>query len=272
MAKLIMLKGLPASGKTTWAMKQLEQGNFFRISLKDIEQTMTEKNSKKKISNALRIRNDLLENILKNKLGNVILDDYNLSLISQRAIEKMCSKHGYDFEVKSFLDVPINECIKRDLKRKNSVGSKRIQKLYNQYLALDFQRNLESDWSKKRCLIINLDTLPRLEPSYFITMLIDAINATYGDFYVDMIILSNEHQKRRQELVNWLEKHLIDINHIIMKDDNDYSSSSDFKKAKMKEIEEKYAVLGIIETDEVMCNFWESLGYNVMKMRGISKG
>ena len=122
MAKLIMLKGLPASGKTTWAMKQLEQGNFFRISLKDIEQTMTEKNSKKKISNALRIRNDLLENILKNKLGNVILDDYNLSLISQRAIEKMCSKHGYDFELKSFLDVPINECIKRDLKRENSIG------------------------------------------------------------------------------------------------------------------------------------------------------
>ena len=103
MAKLIMLKGLPASGKTTWAMKQLEQGNFFRISLKDIEQTMTEKNSKKKISNALRIRNDLLENILKNKLGNVILDDYNLSLISQRAIEKMCSKHGYDFTRRSIL-------------------------------------------------------------------------------------------------------------------------------------------------------------------------
>ena len=102
MAKLIMLQGLPACGKTTWAMQQLTEGNYIRVSLKEIEEQMTEKNSKKKISNALKIRNDLLENIMKNRTSNIILDDYNLSIISQRAIEKLCQKYNYNFELKCF--------------------------------------------------------------------------------------------------------------------------------------------------------------------------
>ena len=272
MAKLIMLQGLPACGKTTWAMQQLTEGNYIRVSLKEIEEQMTEKNSKKKISNALKIRNDLLENIMKNRTSNIILDDYNLSIISQRAIEKLCQKYNYNFELKSFLDIPINECIKRDLKRENSVGPKRIQKLYNKYLAPTFQRNLELSWKKKRCIVFCLDSVPRLEPSYLFTLIIDSIKETYGDYYVDLIILSNEHEKRRIELVSWLEKHLINIENIIMKPDDNFSSASDFKISKMAELEKEYGVLGIFETDNTLASLWESKGYNVLRTRGISKG
>lgn len=266
-----MLRGLPASGKTTWAKKQLDLGGYFRISLKDIEENIIGKNSKKRKMLARKYRREMVEDIMSNNKGNIILDDYNLSINFEREIEKLCLEYGYDFILNdSFLEVSVKECVGRDLKRHDSIGQHKIQKLYNELIAPKYQRNLESNFKKKRAVIVSLDKTPRLEPNYFILSIIDSLQETFGGVYLDVIFLVNSHNCN--EFTEWADKYLIDYSKVITRDISEEPSITDFKLQEILKIEEEYAILGIIEENEVIATTWEQMGYNVLKTRGVSKG
>lgn len=128
--KLIMTKGLPASGKSTWAKQQ----NAYRINKDDLRAMMNNGVwSKVNEKYVLLVRDSIIEMHLRDK-NDVVVDDTNLAPKHENRLRELAQKYGAEFIVQDFTHVDLEECIKRDQKRQNYVGEKVIRKMYNQFL------------------------------------------------------------------------------------------------------------------------------------------
>jgi hypothetical protein len=72
-------------------------------------------------------------------------------------MRSIAQEFGAEFEINdSFLSVSLEECIKRDLKRPNSIGEQIIKKMYNQYLKPHIPK-IEYNEMLQDCYICDLD-------------------------------------------------------------------------------------------------------------------
>lgn len=122
MSKMIILQGLPASGKSLRAKELVESmGNAVRIN-KDLLRTMLhfDKWSGRNEENTRDAAKWLAAGYLGKGI-NVIIDETNLSektFQSWKEVAKTCEAKIQIIKI----DVPIEECVKRDAKRDISVG------------------------------------------------------------------------------------------------------------------------------------------------------
>lgn len=165
MPTIEMLKGLPASGKSTYAKKKVsENTNQWKRLNKDDMRAMFDdgKHSKGNENQILQIRDDLIRYFIKNG-KNVIVDDTNLAPYHEKTLRKLAEELGCSFKVNdSFMNVDISECVKRDLKRFNSVGKDVIYSHYNKWIKGRSERHHEYNYKHQErgfptCLICDLD-------------------------------------------------------------------------------------------------------------------
>jgi len=133
--KVYILRGLPASGKTTWAKEKLKEGNWKRVNKDDLRAMIDDgKWSGKNEKFILKLRDTIILEALGSKY-NVIVDDTNFEEKHVERIKKIVNVLSIDVkvQVKDF-KVELDECIKRDLVRPNSVGEKVIKGMYNKYI------------------------------------------------------------------------------------------------------------------------------------------
>lgn len=132
-----MTKGLPASGKTTWAKAKLAEhpGTCKRVNKDDLRALLDGgKWSRDNEKFVLCVRDYIVAAAL-DAGKHVIVDDTNLALKHQEALAVLAKKHGAAFEVVDFTHVSMDECIERDRKRPNYVGEKVISDMHAQFLA-----------------------------------------------------------------------------------------------------------------------------------------
>ncbi|MBC7406745.1 MAG: AAA family ATPase [Candidatus Parcubacteria bacterium] len=134
MPKLTILQGLPASGKSTLAREIVAKtGNTKRVNKDDIRALLdNSKWSKNNEKFVLKTRDFLIEEALLDGF-NVVSDDTNLHPKHIETMKIIAKKYNAALETK-FINTPIDECIKRDLVRPNSVGEAVIQSMYDQFL------------------------------------------------------------------------------------------------------------------------------------------
>lgn len=151
--KVIMLKGLPGSGKSTWA-KQMSRNNqqYLRVNKDEIREMIGYTPHRE--SMVLDIR-DLIVMSGLNRNKNVIVDDTNFNPKHEQRLRGIAKGSKAEFEIMTF-DTPLKECIANDLKREKSVGEKVIRQMYNQYLAPRFEAP-KWDNSKEAAIICDLD-------------------------------------------------------------------------------------------------------------------
>lgn len=133
MAKLLMLSGLPASGKSTYAEEVVRSGgNWVRLN-KDLLRTMLhfDKFNGRNESFTKEAEHVLAEHFLREGL-NVIVDDTNLNPNIQEKWKMIAEKNNVTFEHKHF-DVEIAECVFRDSLREKKVGERVICQMAMQY-------------------------------------------------------------------------------------------------------------------------------------------
>ncbi len=156
MKKVIILKGLPASGKSTFA-KQLiadNPGVYKRVNKDDLRAMIDGgKWSSDNEKLILKIRDNLILQFLEN--GNhIIVDDTNLHPKHIQQIKQLV-KGKAEVEEK-FFEITIEEAVKRDLKRFASVGESVIKKMYNDFLIPEPEKIIDSD-SLPYCAIVDID-------------------------------------------------------------------------------------------------------------------
>ena len=136
MPKLIMTKGLPASGKTTWAKEQViaSGGRTKRVNKDDLRAMIDNSVwSKQNEKNILAVRDYITKHYLL--LGNdVIVDDTNLTPNHEKRLSEIAGETGAIFEIKSFLDVPLATCILRNAQRVNPVPETAIRSMYKSFV------------------------------------------------------------------------------------------------------------------------------------------
>lgn len=164
-----MTKGLPASGKSTWA-KEFVQGNkgWIRINNDDLGVMLYgEVFAEGKSTEIDRIRKAMIEaHVAEGKL-NIIVDNTNLHPKHEEYLSKLIEDHNtqvtaaqsknslYEFEVKDFTSVSVHECIRRNKLRDKKVPDKVIYSMYRQYLQKE--QGTQQDEALPKALIVDLD-------------------------------------------------------------------------------------------------------------------
>lgn len=135
MAKLIIMKGLPASGKSTEAERILrESGNTVRLN-KDLIRQMLHFDIFNHTNESMTVEAELsLASNFLSKGKNVIIDDTNLNPnVVQRWVD-LAKAHEAKIEHHDYTSIDVNTCIFRDTFRKNKVGNHVIIKMALQRL------------------------------------------------------------------------------------------------------------------------------------------
>src|SRR4051794_29747677 len=136
MARLLITRGLPGSGKTTFA--RTLQPRVTRVSRDDLRLMLHGRIMLTDWADAqvTAIQRGMVETLLR-RGADVIVDDTNLRGRSVREWAKVAERCGAAFEVHDFTDVPLDECIRRDAERPEAVrvGADAIRRMYDRYLA-----------------------------------------------------------------------------------------------------------------------------------------
>ena len=132
--KLIATRGIPASGKSTWAKEQVanSNGSIVRVNKDDLRAMLhCGKFSKEREKQILDARNYLIVSHLKDG-KSVIVDDTNFAQKHIDYFAETAKQYGAKFEIVDFHLCP-REAIKRDAARPNPVGASVVMDMYLNY-------------------------------------------------------------------------------------------------------------------------------------------
>lgn len=140
MKKVIIPRGIPGSGKTTWVKSQLAThpaGTAVRISNDDLSfmlygqpwGTFFFSDDTRETLHNLRL--SMLETFLKqDAITHIYIDNTNLAIQTVKSLQDIALRYNAEFIVDDqFLHVDINECIARDALRDAPVGADVIRKM-----------------------------------------------------------------------------------------------------------------------------------------------
>lgn len=283
MKKIILTKGLPASGKSTWAKEQVnnDKGAYKRISKDDLRAMLDAGNhTKANESFILEIRDWLIIEALK-RGKHVIVDDTNLNPIHEQRIKDIAKKYNAIVEIKDFTGISLEECIKRDSTRINSVGKDVIIKMYNRYLrplTTPQIPKVKYDSTLDDCYIFDIDGTLALkcnrspydwskvgddDPNFSVINIYMSLKYYESEFKegVKFIILSGRDSVCREVTEEWLRKNIFTYDELYMRPCGDMRKDSILKQEIYKKyVKGRYNVRAIFDDRSQVVETWRSLG------------
>ncbi len=264
--KVLILRGLPASGKTTHA-KELEAKGWVRVEKDEIRKDSRlfkdgEYNHRRgDEAIVLKERNRLIREAL-GRGNNVVSSDTNLNPKHVTGISAIAREFGATVEQKDFLDVPLKELLERDAARENPVGEQVIRGMFHDFVKT-LPTFLKYDPELPFVVVSDLDgtltTGPKDRSPYEwhkvgnddinlgLAHMLDGISLID---YAKLFIFSGRDEVCRPETEAWLEKHDIEYDQLYMRrsdhvDENGGQVKDTIVKADMieKYIKGKYNVL-----------------------------
>ena len=266
---VVITKGLPASGKTTYAREWVAEDSENRVHVekdeirKDARLFRDGVYSHKRGDEALVVkeRDRLIRHALSHG-KSVISSDTNLVQKHITKITSIAREFGAEVEIKSFLDVPLATIIERDNNREDSVGEQVIRRMFHEQVKT-MPTFLKYDPSLPTCIVSDLDGTLTLGPknrspfewhkvgnddiNLGVASVIDGIqfiDGKRGTGRVKTLIFSGRDEVGRPETEEWLERHDIEYDELHMRrsdhvDENGNQVNDAIVKAEMIE---KYIV------------------------------
>ena len=264
--KLLITRGLPASGKSTYAQELVEKG-WVRVE-KDLirldgrlfkDGVYNHKRGDEAI--VLKERNRLIREAL-GAGKSVVSSDTNLNPKHVTGLTAIAREFGALVEQRDFLDVPIAELIERDSKRENPVGEQVIRRMFHEWvktmptflkydpelpwlivsdvdgtLTLGPKDRSPYEWLKVGNDEVNLGVAKMLDG-------VSVINHHAPSHKTDVFIFSGRDGICRPQTEEWLERHDIEYDKLVMREVNDNRSDALVKSEFIEQhIRGKYNVL-----------------------------
>jgi predicted kinase len=291
--KVIILIGLPASGKTTWALNYIAKNeNFIRTNRDELRLMLKNQNlCENKIEELItNIQDSIIINSL-NKKQNVIVDNTNLK---KHRIEHIIDLVKYKADIEFiYLETSLKKCLENDIKRGNKVGSENIIKMKkNLDILLDsfdfkyikkqqdkrYLEIIKHDNNLENCVIVDFDNtlsfMSERSPydwescinDYPNNVIIEHINLYKKEGY-KIIIVTGRDEVCRTECTMWLEHYKVDFDFLFMRKKGDYRKDNIIKEEIYdNEIKNKFNVFVVLDDRKQVVDMWRSLGLNVFQV------
>lgn len=273
--KLLMLKGLPASGKSTYAKELVEKG-WVRANKDDIRKEYFPEYNHKDEKQVVAIEdNSIRSGLAKGK--SVVVDDTNFAPKHQPRLEAIAKEFGADFEV-LFIDTHIEDCIKRNRKRPNSVPMQAILNMHRQYIAPLREKKVEYNDNLEEAIIVDVDgTLAHIcdrDPYDASRAMGDSlddavsniVNMAYGHGY-KVVVLTGRHSGHLGVTREWLEEKGVNYDEIYCRREGDDRADYIVKRELFdKNVRDKYNIKYVIDDRPSVCRMWRSLGLKTLQV------
>lgn len=274
----VIMKGLPASGKSTWCVEQLEKyPGKYKIVSKDKLRVMLDngKHSKQREVFIREARNALILAALHNGYS-ILVDDTNLHPMHENDIHALVGDLA-TIEIKDFTHVDVEMCIQRDSKRPNYVGEKVIRQMYRDFLQPK-PPVLEFDPLLPTAIICDLDgTLALLNgrnPYDAARCEEDLVNEPVADILktyflagYTILLASGRSEQHRPQTERWLEKHSIEYNVLYMRVEGDIRKDAIVKREIYEQhMQGRYTIKFVLDDRNQVVELWRSLGLTVLQV------
>ncbi len=285
MKKVLILQGLPASGKSKFARELLlaHPGRWVR-SNKDLLREMAHASHWSPANEKFirKLRNTTI--LMALEAGkHVVIDDTNFGKNIDQIKELVRGQAGVEVN-DSFLQIPVEECIRRDLLRPNSVGKDVIMKMYNQFVLKDTASHIRPQFvtpvynpDLPDAIIVDMDgTLALMGdrspydisccdldlPNYPVLETVHKLQDSKT-----IIIMSGRTDDGKDKTVSWLNKHGVEYKHLYMRAAADMRKDSVVKQELFERfVRDKYNVSFILDDRQQVVDMWRGLGLTVFQV------
>lgn len=260
--KVIITRGLPASGKSTWADAFIaENPNFVKVEKDTIRKDNrlfkdNQYNHKRGDEGIVIKERDRLVRQALQRGKSVISADTNLVQKHVSQLSNIARQNGAEIEIKSFLDVPLKDLVERDEAREDAVGEQVIRRMYHEQVK-KMPTFLKYNPDLPFIVISDLDGTLTLGPkdrspyewdkvgqddiNIGVAHMLDGVKVIN---YAKVFIFSGRDGVCRPQTEEWLERHDIEYDLLVMREVDD-NRSDEIVKAEFIEahIKDQYNVL-----------------------------
>jgi predicted kinase len=275
MKKVIMMRGLPGSGKSTYAKSLLaEMPNVYKRINRDELRAMFDNShwSKGNEKYVKQVRDLLIIKALEEG-KHVIVDDTNLATSNETHIRQMieafnkANNDSVQVELVEF-DTPLEECIARDAKRPKPVGAKRIREMHRQHYAA--KNTIEQDETLPKAIICDLDgTLALLNgrnpfdaakcEDDILNKPVAKVLKTFQDLDYKILFLSGRKEEHKPHTLRWLAQNNITFDMIELRKTDDGRMDAIVKKELFEtHIANKYYVEFVLDDRNQVVDLWRN--------------
>jgi predicted kinase len=294
--KILILIGIPASGKSTWSKDFIRNNEkWVRVNRDHFRKML--KNSQMcdpKIEDMITgLVNKTIHSCLAKKL-NVIVDNTNLKVKYINAfIEEF--KHSADIDYRVF-DISLDKAIERDENREDKVGENVIKKLHKDYKVLVDSFNfqpinqtiypefiLPNKTQNNQGIIVDLDgtlsIISKRNPFDFNKVMNDKCNWLIKEqieFHKKMnrtiIICSGRSDICKEETEMWLSHYNIPYDLLLMRKEGDYRKDVIIKKELYDNfIKNNHHIISVYDDRPSVVDGWKEMGLFVFDVNHGSK-
>lgn len=277
--RVFFLKGLPASGKSTYARKLLDEygkSKITRVNKDDLRAMMHNgvwsKSNEKLI---VRVRDAMIEEALKAG-QHVIVDDTNLHPKHEEHVRNIAKRYSATFDVRDFTDVPVEECIKRNRQRSPGVPETVIRDMWRQFLKPEPPTY---DDSLPACVIVDIDgTLAhmwdrgpydwdRVYTDHIDLMVAHAVDAFSRQGH-KIVLMSGRDGSSRELTEHWLSKWNVPYDELHMRAAGDMRKDSIVKRELFEEhVKDRFYPELVIDDRKQVVDMWrDELGLTVWQV------
>ncbi len=291
MTRLLITRGLPASGKTTFARKL--QPYVVRVNRDDLRLMLHGRRlfTQWAEGQVTAVQKTMVEALLRAR-ADVIVDDTNLRPATVRDWAALAARFGASFEVHDFTDVPLAECLRRDADRPagEQVGADAIRRMFDRYL-------------KNRSLPLPIpfveldepiyDPDPDLPPAILVDIdgtvavmgtrspydwdrvgedtpnqaVIEAVRAMYSAGNA-IVFVTGRDEYSRDETEAWLELFVgVPYEGLFMRPRGDSRRDSIVKQEIFEDdIRHRWRIVGVFDDRQHVVRMWRSLGLTVFQV------
>lgn len=276
-----MTKGLPGSGKSTWAddfIKGEDPGKVARVNKDSLREMLhlSRFGGKKTEKWIVAARDVMLEVFMEGGVRYVISDDTNFGKEHEATFRALCEKYGYHFTKVDFTNIPVEECIKRDLMRNRSVGEQVIRTMYKRHVkpVEQYRPNPPAHIpGAPSAVMVDIDGTVALslhrnpyDPSLYHTdepyQAVIKLVEQLWEMGERIIFCSGRDAAYYEETYKWIMGHMaIEIEALVMRKAGDRRNDAIIKEELYREhIEGKYNVRFVLDDRNRVVNKWREIG------------
>lgn len=282
MTTLFVTRGLPGSGKSTWANQtvlEAEAGKMVRVNRDSLRLMLHAGRFKggRTEQSVTDVRNAVIVYALQAG-KDVICDDTNLAPSVMNELQTIADRAQVSFVIKDFTDVPLETCIKRDLQRDASVGKDVIMGMHNRYLRQ--REEYKHDTTKPSAIIVDMDGTLALfnhnrgpyddhlcgtdEPNW--PVMETVFRAM--DAHKVIVVSGRDAGRSRDATEGWLLKHGVSpIEKLLMRAAGDKRKDSIVKRELYDaEIRDQYDIQFVLDDRNSVVEMWRDLGLTVFQV------